>query len=64
MSQDERQSWASGALSDGAHDYSGRISIPHDLREEGRGYVFEEVDERPNGSCVAIGRICFFDFYP
>lgn len=64
MSADEKVRWASGNLNTGA-DATGageRISIPEGLREDGRGYVFELVQERPNGGNVAVGRICFFDY--
>jgi hypothetical protein len=61
MSTDEKESWASGVLSTGQSDFQGRISIPQNLREEGRGYVFEFIHPRPNGGNVAQGRICFCD---
>ena len=64
MSADEKVMWVSGNLSTGAHDVQGRISIPQGLREDGRGYVFENVQPRSNvyGGNVAVGRICFFDY--
>ena len=62
MTTNEKEIWVSGKLSTGAHDVMGRISIPQQFREEGRGYIFEDVEQRPNGSNIAVGRICYFDY--
>jgi len=67
MSQQERASWYGGGDGPDDHcsmdcDMGGRVSIPEDLREEGQRYVFESVSQRPNGSWIAKGRICYLDF--